>query len=212
MPNQTTQSFPRILSRASAVAVALVALPLANCHEAQPVAPSASSTIDQAGLRRSFASPRQIRLAGQSREIKSLLNIPRRMSYGEFSWNAANVPPAPVWIIVDLDAQTMSVFRGPHEIASTVLLFGMDEKPTPTGRFRIEAKNEHDWSRTYDAPMPYALRLTADGVAIHGSDVQQGSATHGCIGVPLDFARKLFAVARVGDEVVVAQDLRAALA
>jgi hypothetical protein len=198
--------------RFGAVASALVMLPLAGCREAQPVASSAISTIDLAGVRRSFAPPRQLSLAGQSREIESLLNIPHRMSYGDFTWNAANVPPAPLWILVDLDAQTMSVFRGGHEIASTVLLFGMDEKPTPTGRFRIAAKSEDDWSRTYDAPMPFALRLTDDGVAIHGADVQQGSATHGCLGVPLDFARKLFAVARVGDEVVVARDLRPALA
>lgn len=210
MATQPTRCFQRIVLPSGAVALALATLPLASCREAQPTGSSTSSAVDLAGVRKSFAPPRHLRLAGQSREIESLLNVPRKMSYGDFTWNATDVPPAPVWIIVDLDAQTMSVFRGPHEIASTVLLFGMDAKPTPTGRFRIEAKKEHDWSRTYDAPMPYALRLTADGVAIHGADVQQGSATHGCLGVPLDFARKLFAVARVGDEVVVARDLRAA--
>ncbi len=41
--------------------------------------------------------------------------------------------------------------------------------------------------------MPYMLRLTNDGVAIHGSNVRQGYATHGCIGVPTDFAKLLFA-------------------
>ena len=51
--------------------------------------------------------------------------------------------------------------------------------------------------------MPYMLRLTKDGVAIHGSNVREGWATHGCIGVPLDFARKLFSVARKGDLVVI---------
>lgn len=212
MASDPTRHLQRTVLRAGAVASALVMLPLASCRQTEPVASSAISTVELAGVRRSFAPPRQLRLAGQSREIASLLNIPRPMSYGEFSWNAANVPPASVWILVDLDAQTMSVFRGGHEIASTVLLFGMDEKPTPTGRFRITAKTQDYWSRTYDAPMPFALRLTDDGVAIHGTDVQQGSATHGCLGVPLDFARKLFAVARIGDEVVVARDLRAALA
>ena len=53
------------------------------------------------------------------------------------------------------------------------------------------------------APMPFTLRLTADGVAIHGSDVRERFATHGCIGVPLEFARRLFEQAHVGDEVFV---------
>jgi lipoprotein-anchoring transpeptidase ErfK/SrfK len=51
--------------------------------------------------------------------------------------------------------------------------------------------------------MPYMLRLTEDGVAIHGSNVREGWATHGCIGVPLDFAKLLFAAASKGDPVVI---------
>ena len=47
------------------------------------------------------------------------------------------------------------------------------------------------------------LRLTGDGVAIHASDVQRGSATHGCIGVPLPFARLLFAAMRRGNLVAI---------
>jgi lipoprotein-anchoring transpeptidase ErfK/SrfK len=47
------------------------------------------------------------------------------------------------------------------------------------------------------------LRLTKDGVAIHGSTVREGWATHGCIGVPLGFAKLLFAAAKKGDPVVI---------
>ena len=51
--------------------------------------------------------------------------------------------------------------------------------------------------------MPYTLRLTDDGVSIHASSVRWGAATHGCIGVPLDFARLLFGAAGKGDFVVI---------
>ena len=51
--------------------------------------------------------------------------------------------------------------------------------------------------------MPYTLRLTGDGVSIHGSNVRCGQATHGCIGVPLAFAERLFDATKVGDEVVI---------
>ena len=52
-----------------------------------------------------------------------------------------------------------------------------------------------------NAPLPYTLRLTEDGVSIHGSNVRWGFATHGCVGVPSAFAAKLFAALNVGDEV-----------
>jgi lipoprotein-anchoring transpeptidase ErfK/SrfK len=64
-------------------------------------------------------------------------------------------------------------------------------------------KNPNYYSHNYHAPMPYMLRLTNDGVAIHGSNVREGYASHGCIGVPLDFARLLFGATNKGDLVAV---------
>jgi lipoprotein-anchoring transpeptidase ErfK/SrfK len=85
-----------------------------------------------------------------------------------------------------------------------VTLYGADDVPTPTGRFRILERDKDHHSNLYDsAPMPYMLRLTLDGVAIHGSDVREGYATHGCVGVPTAFAKRLFQQARVGDEVFI---------
>jgi lipoprotein-anchoring transpeptidase ErfK/SrfK len=108
--------------------------------------------------------------------------------------------------VVDLAEQTLSVFRGPNEIGTTVLLYGTDQTPTPTGRFTVLAMDKDHWSSTYDAPMPYTLRLTSDGVSIHGSLVRPRAGTHGCLGVPIDFAKRLFAVAKVGDEVLITRN------
>ena len=69
--------------------------------------------------------------------------------------------------------------------------------------FPILAKAEQHSSNLYDAEMPYMLRLTNDGVAIHASNVRFGSATHGCIGVPLEFAKLLFAQVKRGDLVAI---------
>ena len=52
---------------------------------------------------------------------------------------------------------------------------------------------------------PYRLRLT-NGVDLHGTPDRKSigtAATHGCIGVPEPFARKLFGEARLGDRVIV---------
>src|SRR5437868_14495794 len=138
------------------------------------------------------------------RPIKTILDVRSPMTYGQFIWNDAGVPPGPVWIRVDLHAQLMSVFRAGHEIGTAVILYGADGLPTPTGRFPILARLRDHRSITYDnAPMPYTLRLTRDGVAIHGSNVRWGFATHGCIGIPKAFAAKLFDVLHVGDELLV---------
>lgn len=136
--------------------------------------------------------------------IKTILNVPQRLTYGDFRWDERGVPEGPVWIRVDPKAQLLSVFRGGNEIGTAVILYGARDVPTPTGKFPILAKLKDHRSATYDnAPMPYTLRLTADGVSIHASDVRWGYATHGCIGVPKEFAAKLFAAASVGDEVFI---------
>jgi hypothetical protein len=141
---------------------------------------------------------------GRQEVVRSVLNIAKPMRFGDFAWNEEQIPKGPVWVRVDLARQLMSVFRAGHEIGAAVILYGTDGKPTPTGSFPILEKDKDHYSRSYnDAPMPYMLRLTRDGVAIHGSDVQQGWATHGCIGIPLAFARLLFAAASKGDLVVI---------
>lgn len=138
------------------------------------------------------------------RPIKTILDVPQRMNYGDYVWNDRGVPAGPVWIRVDLGSQLLSVFRSGHEIGTSVILYGADGLPTPTGKFPILAKWKDHKSATYgDAPMPYTLRLTDDGVSIHGSNVRWGFATHGCVGVPKDFAAKLFDVVSKGDDVLI---------
>jgi hypothetical protein len=71
-------------------------------------------------------------------------------------------------------------------------------------------KDKDHFSSLYDnAPMPYSLRLTQDGVFIHASSMCNGAmlptAASAC---PLPFAKKLFAVMKVGDPVVVTNGKR----
>lgn len=145
------------------------------------------------------------------RPIKSIINLAHPLNYGEFVWDEHGVPQGAVWVRVDLALQLISVFRAGEEIGTAVILYGADKKETPKGIFPIMGKDKDHRSRTYgDAPMPYMLRLTGDGVSIHGSKVRYGYATHGCIGVPLAFARLLFEQVHKGDPVVVLSSSRRA--
>lgn len=136
--------------------------------------------------------------------IKRILPIKGAIKYGEWHWDEAGVPDGPMVITVDLDARVLSAFRGGYEIGTTAVLLGTQEKPTPLGVFPIKMKDANHHSSTYDnAPMPFTMRLTDDGVSIHGTKVENGYASHGCIGVPTPFAKKLFAIEQVGDKVYI---------
>jgi hypothetical protein len=190
-------------------AALLRAAPLAcnGCKAAPPqAAPAAPIHAPAPGARIWYPASDHPRLAlpdGRQEAVLSILNITKPMQFGDFVWNEEHIPAGPVWVRIDLARQLLSAFRGGHEIGSAVILYGTDGKSTPTGSFTILEKDATHYSRSYDAPMPYMLRLTNDGVAIHGSNVRQGWATHGCIGVPLEFARLLFSAAKKGDAVVI---------
>jgi lipoprotein-anchoring transpeptidase ErfK/SrfK len=188
--------------------LALAALALAALcvgHAPARAAPIPAATVRPSGQQRVwYENPRPLTFPdGSRRSIRSLLSVPHAMAFGDFVWDEAGVPPGPLWIRVDIGAQLISVFRGEHEIGTAVILYGGNGKPTPVGAFHVLQKAKDYVSHTYDAPMPFMLRLTSDGVAIHASDVRLGWATHGCIGVPRTFAERLFAEARLGDTVLI---------
>jgi lipoprotein-anchoring transpeptidase ErfK/SrfK len=136
--------------------------------------------------------------------IKRILPIAGPIKYGEWHWDEKGVPAGPLVVTVDLDARVLSVFRGGYEIGATAVLLGTTEKPTPLGIFPVKWKDRDHHSSTYDnAPMPFTLNLTDDGVSIHGTKVEKGYASHGCIGVPNSFGAKLFAIAPVGTKVYI---------
>ena len=137
--------------------------------------------------------------------IKSILPIEGAIRYGDWFWDETAAPATGALVItVDLEARVISAFRDGHEIGTAVTLLGTQSHPTPLGTFPVLTKEKDNVSEKYDnAPMPWTLRLTWDGIAIHGSPVLNGYASHGCIGVPDEFAAKLFAVTKRGDKVII---------
>lgn len=141
--------------------------------------------------------------------IKRILPITGPIKYGEWHWDDKDVPAGPLVMTVDLQARVISVFRGGYEIGASAVLLGTDKHPTPLGTFPIRYKMRHNVSEKYNnAPMPYSMFLTTDGVALHGSQVENGYASHGCVGMPDEFAAKVFAIAKKGDKVIITDGKR----
>lgn len=130
------------------------------------------------------------------------------IKFGDWAWNETGAPlNGLVLITVDIKSESLAVFRDGHQIGATRIIYGDDDKPTPIGVFPITQKNANHRSNIFvNAPMPYMLRMTNDGISIHGTDhVKPIYATNGCIGIPNGFAKRLFGVASLGDRIVVSK-------
>jgi hypothetical protein len=190
--------------RAAAAASVLVFVSGFTAHETR--SRSAAPPVEEEGSRIPVSATELAKLQLPhlpEERLGSVLNIKAPMKYGQYVWDDKGVPEGPISVRVDLKAQTLSVFRSGHEIGTAVILYGAEEKPTPTGGFKVLQKLRDHQSSLYDAAMPYTLRLTGDGIAIHGSNVKKGRATHGCVGVPTEFAALLFDEVKTGDKVIV---------
>lgn len=181
-----------------------VAEETASAPAASRPAPAAPVAVEGAFAAKALADAE--RRANESFVIKSILPIEGPMKYGEWHWNTDAAPETGKLVVtVDLEARTVSVFRNGYEIGAAVAMLGTEMHPTPTGKFPILTKERHNVSEKYgNAPMPWTLRLTWDGIAIHGgSEVENGYASHGCIAVPDQFVSRLFDIAEKGDTVII---------
>lgn len=140
-------------------------------------------------------------------QVVSVMDVGSSLESGEYLWDRDGVAPGPIRIVVDISRERLYVYQGGVEIGRTLIMYGADHKPTPTGSFRVLEKDIDHVSNIYGAPMPYMLRLTWTGIAIHGSgdEVDGRFATHGCVGLPDEFAALLYQVARKGDQVLVTE-------
>jgi hypothetical protein len=181
-------------------AIAVLAAAGIQAPASGPAATAPHAPIDP--LRVVYDRPSSVDVPGGRRRISSMLRVDRAMGFGGYVWHDG-AGGGDVWVRVDLERQTLSVFRGGDEIGTSVILFGASDKGTPRGAFRVLERDRDHVSSLYDAPMPFMLRLTGGGVAIHASDVRAGAATHGCVGVPTGFARRLYEVARLGSVVYI---------
>ncbi len=62
----------------------------------------------------------------------------------------------------------------------------------PTGRFVITDKHRDHKSTIYKVPMPFFMRLNCRDFGMHEGNLPGYPASHGCIRLPGDTARRLY--------------------
>lgn len=128
-----------------------------------------------------------------------------RLKPGQWVWAPNIAPTGPLLVYVDLSRQIATVYRNGVRIAVATVSSGKAGHETPTGVFTILQKDANHKSSIYNsAPMPFQQRLTWDGVALHAGGLPGYPKSHGCVHLPYDFSRELFAMTSLGATVVIA--------
>ena len=127
---------------------------------------------------------------------------------GQFIWEKRAANAKDLRIVAVLDIQRIYVFDGSTLVAFSTMSTGKKGHLTPTGSFKILQKNIDHKSNIYsNAPMPYMQRLTWDGIALHAGHIPGYPASHGCLRLPLAFAKSLYGITKMEQPVMVLADL-----
>lgn len=140
----------------------------------------------------------------RSRELPFGTNV-SAMKPGDYTWAPDRAASGPIIMIVSMPEQRVYVYREGSLIAVATCSTGRKGHSTPTGVFAILQKDKDHVSSTYKgAKMPYMERLTWSGIALHAGNLPGYPASHGCIRLPFDFAKRLFTITHLGGAVIIA--------
>ena len=134
----------------------------------------------------------------------------------------ASAPPAATHVIrIVLSKQRLTAYEGSRAVLSTDVATGRPDLPTPTGHFHVLDKHSpylfvSPWPKGspyyYDPTwVRWAMLFAAGGYYMHdapwqrhwGAGANVTSGSHGCVNVQSAAMQRLYAWARVGDDVIV---------
>ena len=127
-------------------------------------------------------------------------------------WSLILVSTLPLFatqeIVIDLSIQKAYALEDGHIVFQGRISSGKKGRETPNGVYNIMQKKRHHKSNLWPKPnggakMPYMMRLTNSGIAMHLGYVPNRPDSHGCIRLQKGFAKKMFRWARLGTKVVV---------
>lgn len=112
-------------------------------------------------------------------------------------------PPDRLRIEISLASQQVSLIKDGVPIFSTVCSTGREGYSTRAGDYVITDKERSHRSTIYKVEMPYFMRLSCLDFGMHEGVVPNYPASHGCIRLPGEAARRFFAEIPVGTLVTV---------
>jgi ankyrin repeat protein len=111
--------------------------------------------------------------------------------------------PEQLRVEISLAKQHATVIKDGVTIFSTQVSTGRQGFSTPAGHYVITDKDRDHISTIYKVAMPYFMRLNCRDFGMHAGVVPRYPASHGCIRLPGDAAKKLFSEIPVGTVVMI---------
>jgi len=106
--------------------------------------------------------------------------------------------PEQLRVEISLVKQHMVVIKDGATVFETKVSTGRNGFTTKPGYYVITDKDRDHRSTIYKCPMPYFMRLSCRDFGMHEGVVQPYPASHGCIRLPGDAAKKLFVDLPIG--------------
>jgi len=106
-----------------------------------------------------------------------------------------------ILVTVNLTQQRAWVMKEGEIIDTCPVSTGREGYDTPAGRYVITDKHRAWTSTLYHVSMPFFMRLNCSAIGLHSGYVTGRPASHGCIRLPYEKAKKFFGLVGVGDEV-----------
>ncbi|PYK94366.1 MAG: hypothetical protein DME36_05975 [Verrucomicrobia bacterium] len=111
--------------------------------------------------------------------------------------------PDQLHIEISLASQSAALIKNGVPIFRTECSTGRQGYSTRAGRFVITDKERNHRSTIYKVDMPYFMRLSCLDFGMHAGVVPNYPASHGCIRLPAEAARKFFSEIPIGTLVTV---------
>lgn len=115
--------------------------------------------------------------------------------------------PSAVKVHISTGAGRLYVTEGDQVLLATPVSVGTSAAPTPKGNFTINSKTRNRRRASNPGagyPMTYWMSFHSAAYGMHWGFVKPYPCTHGCVRMPLNSARKVFDMTRVGTPVSVA--------
>jgi hypothetical protein len=127
----------------------------------------------------------------------------KRPKPGQYLWRKGNFAGEPR-VVIGLSDQLAYLYRGEQLVAVAAISSGTDDRPTPKGIFSVMLKKPMHRSQKYDnAPMPFMQMFDKYGTALHAGHNPGYPASHGCVRLPSEFARRLYTITDHGTTVMI---------
>jgi ankyrin repeat protein len=111
--------------------------------------------------------------------------------------------PEKLRVEISLAKQNMAVIKDGVTVFTTQCSTGRQGFTTKPGHYVITDKDRDHRSTIYKCAMPYFMRLSCRDFGMHEGVVPTYPASHGCIRLPSEAARKLFAEIPIGTVVMI---------